>query len=236
MNLKKNKTHFFNEVYEKQNRYIKPKEIFTNLIKIFKKEKLNKKLSLIDVGCANGELLYNLHKNFKNLDLTGIDVDNKLLKKAKLNCPSQIKFKSGNIGRKINNLGKFDIIILSGVLSIFNNGEKIMKNLFLLLKPKGKIFIFDSLNIYSHNLYIKSEEIKKNKKRTWYKNMYCTDFFKNVSKRFNKKCRFYEFRLSTNLKKNKNNFRLGWTEVLSGKKIVTNGLGLIQNQFWIKIF
>ena len=32
-NLKKNKTHFFNEVYEKQNRYIKPKEIFTNLIK-----------------------------------------------------------------------------------------------------------------------------------------------------------------------------------------------------------
>ena len=37
-------------------------------------------------------------------------------------------------------------------------------------------------------------------------------------------------------KKNKNNLRLGWTEILSGKKIVTNGLGLIQNQFWIKIF
>ena len=111
-----------------------------------------------------------------------------------------------------------------------------MKNLFSLLKPKGKIFIFDSLNINSHNLYIKSEEIKKNKKRIWYKNMYCTDFFKNISKKFKKKCRFYEFRLSTNLKKNKNNLRLGWTEILSGKKIVTNGLGLIQNQFWIKIF
>ena len=81
MNLKKNKTHFFNEVYEKQNRYIKPKEIFIKLIKIFKKEKLNKNLSVIDVGCANGELLYNLHKNFKNLNLTGIDVDKKLLKK-----------------------------------------------------------------------------------------------------------------------------------------------------------
>ena len=153
---------------------------------------------MIDVGCANGELLYNLHKNFKNLNLTGIDVDKKLLKKARINCPSQIKFKYGNIGRKINGLGKYDIIILSGVLSIFNNGEKIMKNLFSLLKPKGKIFIFDSLNINSHNLYIKSEEIKKNKKRIWYKNMYCTDFFKNISKKFKKKCRFYEFRLSTN--------------------------------------
>ena len=53
---------------------------------------------------------------------------------------------------------------MSGVLSIFNDGEKIMKNLFLLLKPKGKIFIFDSLNINSFNLYIKSEELKKIKK------------------------------------------------------------------------
>ena len=57
-----------------------------------------------------------------------------------------------------------------------------MKNLFSLLKPKGKIFIFDSLNINSHNLYIKSEEIKKNKKRIWYKNMYCTDFLRTFQR------------------------------------------------------
>ena len=38
MGSKKNKTHFFNEVYTKKDRYIKPKEIFINLIKILKKK------------------------------------------------------------------------------------------------------------------------------------------------------------------------------------------------------
>ena len=188
---------------------------------------------MIDVGCANGELLYNLHKNFKNLNLTGIDVDKKLLKKARINCPSQIKFKYGNIGRKIDGLGKYDIIILSGVLSILIMEKKIMKNLFSLLKPKGKIFIFDSLNINSHNLYIKSEEIKKNKKEFGIKICIVLIFLRTFQ-RSSKKCRFYD--LDYLQKKNKNNLRLGWTEILSGKKIVTNGLGLIQKSFWIKIF
>ena len=81
--------------------------------------------------------------------------------KAKKMCSPNIEFKKGNISKKINNIGKFDIVIFSGVLSIFNDGEKILKNLFSLLKPKGKVFIFDSFNIYSYNLYIKSETKKK---------------------------------------------------------------------------
>ena len=236
MGSKKNRTHFFNEVYTKKDRYIKPKEIFINLIKILKKEKLNKTKSLIDIGCASGELLFNLNKNFENLNLTGLDVDKKLILKARDKCPKSIKFMKGDISKKIKNLGKFDIIILSGVMSIFDNGDKIMKNLFSILKPNGRIFIFESLNIYSFNLYIKSEEIRKKKKDIWFKNMYSTQFFKDTAKRFKKKCKFFEFRLKMDLKKNKKNLRLGWTEILSKKKIVTNGLGIIQNQFWIKIY
>ena len=86
MGSKKNRTHFFNEVYTKKDRYIKPKEIFINLIKILKKEKLNKTKSLIDIGCASGELLFNLNRNFENLNLTGLDVDKKLILKARDKC------------------------------------------------------------------------------------------------------------------------------------------------------
>ena len=155
MGSKKNKTHFFNEVYTKKDRYIKPKEIFINLIKILKKEKLNKTKSLIDIGCASGELLFNLNRNFENLNLTGLDVDKKLILKARDKCPKSIKFMTGDISKKIKNVGKFDIIILSGVMSIFDNGDKIMSNLFSILKPNGRIFIFESLNIYSFNLIYK---------------------------------------------------------------------------------
>ena len=87
-------------MYTKKDRYIKPKEIFINLIKILKKEKLNKTKSLIDIGCASGELLFNLNRNFENLNLTGLDVDKKLILKARDKCPKSIKFIKGDISKK----------------------------------------------------------------------------------------------------------------------------------------
>ena len=42
--------------------------------------------------------------------------------------------------------------------------------------------------------------------------------------------------MKANLKRNNKDLSLGWTETLSGRKIVTSGLGLIQNQFWVKIY
>ena len=236
MKKKVKKVHFFNNVYAKKNRYKNPKEIFVYLIKLLKKQKLKKNTSVLDVGCSNGELLFNLNKNFKNFKLSGIDIDQKLLKKAQKICPKNIFFKRKNISKKIKNIGKFDIVILSGVLSIFDNGEKIIKNLLYLLKPKGQIYIFDSVNVNPFNLYIKSENIKNNKKIVWYQNMYSVEYIKKISKKLKKKCKFFQFRLKSNIKKNKKNLSLRWTEILSGKKIITSGIGMIENQFWIKIY
>ena len=151
-------------------------------------------------------------------------------------CPNDIFFHKKDISKKIVGIGKFDIIILSGVLSIFSDGEKIIKNLISLLKPNGKIFIFEALNTYSYNLFIKSENLNVAPKSIWFKNMYSTNFIKKVAKKNKKKCKFFKFKLKTKLKKNKTNLNIGWTEYLSGKKIITNGLGIIQNQFWVKIY
>ena len=234
MKKKVKKIHFFNNVYAKKNRYKKPKEIFSFLINILKK-RVKKNLSLIDVGCANGELLYNLNRNFKNLQYTGIDIDHSLLKKAKKNCPKNIVFKKKDISKKLLGLGKFDIVILSGVLSIFDNGEKILKNILQLTKPKGSIYIFDSLNIYSYNLHINSNTKLDNKKIYYYKNIYSTKYISDFFKKNKRKCKFFQFRLKTNIKKDLKNLNNVWTEYLSGNKIVTSGLGIIQNQFWVKI-
>jgi len=229
------KVHYFNKIYTQKNRYHKPKEIFSYLIKILRKEKIKKNSLLIDVGCANGELLYNLHKNLKNVNLTGIDVDKTLLKKAKENCPKNIPFLKKDISKKVKGLKKYDIVIFSGVLSIFKNGDSVLKNLLSLVKPNGKIFIFDSFNVYSYNLHIKANTVKNKKKITWYKNMYSTNYINDFFKKNKRRCKFYRFRLKKNIKPNKSNLNYGWTENLSGKKIITSGLGLIQNQFWVKI-
>lgn len=233
MNIKK--VSYMNDVYHKK-KYTKPKEIFKKLINFLKKEDKKRELSLIDIGCANGELLFHLRRSFPYLKLTGADVDNKLLDKAKKVCPKNINFLKMNVLNIKKNTEKFDIIILSGVLSIFDNAEKVLKNLIKILKPKGKIYIFESLNVYSYNLHIKSETFKKNKKIVWFKNMYSTDFIKKFASKNKKKCSLFPFQLKINLKKNYKNLQYGWTEILSKKKIVTSGLGLIHNQFWVKIY
>ena len=58
----------------------------------------NKNYKLIDIGCANGELLWNLNRKFKNLDLYGLDVRHDLIIKAKA-CKN-IKFFQKNISKK----------------------------------------------------------------------------------------------------------------------------------------
>ena len=70
----------------------------------------------------------------------------------------------------------------------------------------------------------------------WYQNMYSVEYIKSISKKLKKKCKFFQFRLKSNIKKNKKNLSLRWTEILSGKKIITSGIGMIENQFWIKIY
>ena len=84
MQLKK--ISYLNETYHKKKRD-KPKEIFTYLIKLLKKKSKRRNISLIDIGCANGELLYHLGKNFPEFNLTGIDVDKDLLNIAKKHVP-----------------------------------------------------------------------------------------------------------------------------------------------------
>lgn len=231
-----NKRDFINEIYIKRSKYFKPKENFTALIKLITKDKPKSNFSLLDVGCANGELLFNLQKKFKNANLTGIDVDQKVLKKAKEFCPKSIVFKKKSAASSNYSTKKFDYIICCGVLSIFKDGEKILKNLKKNLNKKGTIFIFDSFNKYFFNLDIFAKDHKEKKIRTFQKNVYSIQFIEKFFKERKMKIKLYPFHLKTNLKKNNKNLIYNWTEKVAGKKIVTSGLGLLQYQYWLKIY
>ena len=231
-----NKRDFINEIYIKRSKYFKPKENFAKLIKLISKDSPKLNFSLLDVGCANGELLFNLQKEFKQANLTGIDVDQKVLEKAKKFYPKNIIFKKKSAASSQFSNKKFDYIICCGVLSIFKDGEKILKNLKNNLKKDGKIFIFDSFNKYFFNLDIFAKDYKNKKIRIFQKNVYSIQFIEKFFKRKKMKVKSYPFYLKTNLKKNKKDLIYNWTESASGKKIVTSGLGILQYQYWLKIY
>ena len=71
-------------IYLKSNRYNKPKEKFKFLYNILKRKILiNKSYDLLDIGCANGELIYFLKKKFNNINFSGACIRNDLLEIAK---------------------------------------------------------------------------------------------------------------------------------------------------------
>ena len=91
--MKKKIKRLHDSLYLKENRYEKTKDSFKFLIKLLKKKiKKNKTYSLIDIGCANGELIYQLEKKFKNLQITGLDIRQDLIHKAKNNLSARVKF------------------------------------------------------------------------------------------------------------------------------------------------
>jgi len=222
-------------IYLHENRYKKPKEAHLLLINLLKKEKLSSKTNLLDVGCAAGELIYNIKKHFPQINITGIDKHQPLLDKAKRNTSKDIIYKKKNIYKKNIKIGKYDIIIASGMMGIFDNPKIIFNNLLNNLNSKGKMYIFSSFNPYPFNVYIKYEDYRKKKKilHSGY-NFFSLGFVKKFFKKKNMKVKIFPFEIKRKLKKRKNLIRT-WTMDIGNSKIMTNGLCIIQNQYWLKI-
>ena len=83
---------------------------------------------MLDIGCANGELLYFLDKKLLNIKLYGADIRGDLLKLAK-KLSSDINLKKIDYTKKPFPNKKFDIIICSGVVSIFDNLDSFFTNI-----------------------------------------------------------------------------------------------------------
>ena len=93
------RTH--DKLYLNENRKCEPKESFKFILKHIDFD-LAKNGSMLDIGCATGDFLWFFGENFPGAKLTGLDVDNELLQRAKKEVPNA-EYIQGNIATaKIN--------------------------------------------------------------------------------------------------------------------------------------
>jgi ubiquinone/menaquinone biosynthesis C-methylase UbiE len=231
--MKKNIKRLHDSLYLKENRYDKSKESFKFLINLLKKKiKKNKRYSLIDVGCANGELIFQLEKNFKNLDITGLDVRKDLIDKAKKNVSKNVKFLKKNIF--INQkLPKFDFVVCSGVIAITDDPKIFFKNFLKMLTKKGSIYLFHHFNKFNFNVFIKYQDLKKPNYLQSGWNIFSLNYIKEFF--HNKKIKTYQFLINNKINMNKIDPIRTWTVKINKKNYFTNGLGLLLDQYWIRI-
>ncbi len=226
-------------IYLKENRYKKTKEMFKFIDKhAFKINQRNYKEEVCDIGCAAGEFLYFLKGKYPSKFFTGADVRQDLLTKAK-RIVKNINLKKGSVLKKnLFKKSKFDKIFMIGVHPIFDNFEGCFSNLIFWGKPRAEIFICDMFNPYPVDVLIRYKLSKNYKSKThetgWniFSEKSVAKFLKN-----NKKVKsfyFKKFEMPFDLKPQKDPIR-SWTIKSNGKRLMINGISIIQPQTLLKI-
>lgn len=135
----------------------KSKKRYKTLINILKHKKMNKKISILDVGCGYGELTKYLPKNI-NYDYTGIDIVKSMVDYANnKNANKNTRFYLRDI-TKINK--RYDFVICNGIFTLKNNlTDQKMKN--YVLKCINSIYrcanVAFAFNVMSEHVDFKSK-------------------------------------------------------------------------------
>ncbi len=107
---------------------------------------------VLDVGCGAGLLAKEIKDLYSNAEVTGLEADDLLIKKAKLYCNKVIKLDLNNINL-FETTEKYDVIIFADILEHLNHPEQILDHLSKFLHNDG--YIITSLpNIRHYSTFV----------------------------------------------------------------------------------
>ena len=199
-------------IYLKEERHDEPKELFKKLSSIISEFVVHEdELCMLDVGCATGELVYYLEKQFPNVSYYGIDVSDDMLNLAK----RKIGF------AKLNNQSilelplwvdmQFDVIVCLGVVGIFDEIEVTLSNLISSLKDGGRLLLSEQFNDDSVDVIMRYRRVDSDDndwESGW--NIFSMKTIEDIAKRYDKKVKWHEFRMPFGIEKGDDPMRT-WT-------------------------
>lgn len=107
--------------------------------------------TVLELGCGTGGQTIQLLKRYPNITITGIDVSEVQIEKAKANIAqykefdNRVSFTKGFVHELDSNV-KFDAIFICWVLEHVSNTALLLEQAKVYLKPNGKIFITEVYN------------------------------------------------------------------------------------------
>ena len=224
--FKQNPKHYLTKPYFK--------DYYNFLIQRIKRRKFTK---ILDIGCASGHFFYYLPKKITGL---GIDINTSLIRAAKKNN-SNINFKKLNLfldnKKKLNFIIKrnklmgYDLITMLGTISTFPNYKNVIK---ILSKLRSKEIILQTpLNPENFDVTISHKKDTDKKEMVAY-HIFALRNIVKVLRNHNYKVRVIKYSIKKNLKKNKKDpIRNYHLHLKNGKKVLTNGIGCLLQEFII---
>ncbi|MCX6077360.1 MAG: class I SAM-dependent methyltransferase [Campylobacterales bacterium] len=198
-------------------------------------QKLNDSDTLLDIGCAKAELIYCLKEKFPHIQYTGLEFSQDLIDMASSQSfLKDVKLIQGD-AQNFNINKKFDIVVMSGVLSIFDEIEVVLTNFISHLTNKGKGYIFGMFNSNDIDVLIKfrNNYINSNQWETGLNN-FSINTVDSYLKQYFSIIKWTKFDLSVDLPKTENPIN-SYTLNCNEGKVITNGTGLITDFYLIEL-
>jgi SAM-dependent methyltransferase len=204
-----------------------PKETFKFLAEKMALQDPKSELSVLDIGCASGDLLAYLTSFPGVTEGVGVEFDRKLVKLANQSKIPKSKFYFGS-AETFHLKRKFDRISMSGVLTIFDDFRPALTTLLKHLKPKGRAYILSIFNDFDIDVHIQFRNNKYSSK--WQKgyNLFPLVRVREFLKKKGYKMNVYTHVMPFDLPRQDDPLR-AWTIQAEGERHLVNGLGLLYN-------
>jgi SAM-dependent methyltransferase len=221
------------DVYLKENRYERPKEIFKLLAALAGQSGLLKVGARVaDIGCAAGEFLYFLEQTHPGPSYAGWDALPELIDKARRMVP-RVEFTTGSVlDAALAPEASFDVVFLSGVMSLCDDFRVVLENALRWTRPGGHIYIFEVFNPHPVDVFLRfrrAGEAGEDGEGHWnvLSRQTVTAFLDGAVGR--SAYRFIPFEMPFDIEPDASDPVRAWTWSVGGRRLFTSGLSMLLN-------
>lgn len=142
------------EPYTSEEGYGRLKEDFKTVIRqLEKRVKADRPQRVLDVGCANGELLYFLHRRFPHWNLVGVDKVEAFIETARdFDGLSEVRFECADF---FEFDGEYDVVLSTCVIPGYRDVEPVIDKLLSLCRDGGHVLATGLFN--PHDIEVRVE-------------------------------------------------------------------------------
>lgn len=217
----------------KNNFYLKQHELEFKLL-LQKNIPKNFGGEVLDIGCATGNAIKIIKELYPHSLITGIDLKKELLHIARKRVGPKPKLIQTCITKYKPKI-KFDLIIASGVLSIFDDVSKMLNKWINWLKKNGILYIYGRFNSSDIDTIVYFKNLNYGNKWESGLTAYSLSTVKILLQKKNVRFKFIKFKLNRDLKKQHNPIRTFTLKLKDNSRVVVNGANIIAEHFHLFI-
>ena len=224
----KNVQHYIDEGWHRE-----PKRLFVRLGDVMESSGIAGGQSVLDVGCATGELIAYLHARFPNVDLAGIELSPTVAAEARRLVPFAKIVEGSALDMKAVLDRQYDIVIGSGVIGVFDFNElkQYVGELIAAVKTGGRIYMVEPYNPYGMDLVAAHRKRSHGIVGDWERgnSIYSSETVQELFAGHAKHFALHDFEIDVDLPRQEDLQRTWTVPFADRKRQLMNGLNLLMN-------